>query len=214
MARRPEFDRQKVMESAMGAFWEHGYEATSMAELLKVTGLSKSSLYSGFGDKHQLFVSSYDLYRSRMTANLHQVLSSHPSPEGISAFFDEVIGAGTESWQSFGCMSTNQGIELARFDAEVSERVSKDHQVLEDAFTEHLREGQVSGAVSAVVDAREVASALVTAFSGFQLTVRAGLDRTRLRRSLNYLMAPLTASIGVSGAGENVERATDEHVAG
>ena len=191
MARKPEFDRNAVLQNAMGAFWEHGYEATSMADLLKVTGLSKSSLYAGFGDKHALFLATYDLYRSNRAENMTRVLAAHPAPHGIRAFFEEVVGTGTEDWQRFGCMTTNQAAELAQSDAAVCTRVADDHQLLEDAFTDHLRAGQDAGTVPASVDARAAASALVTAFSGFQLTVRAGMDRTRLERSLAYLLAPL-----------------------
>jgi TetR/AcrR family transcriptional repressor of nem operon len=191
MARKPEFDRDAVLQNAMGAFWEHGYEATSMADLLKVTGLSKSSLYAGFGDKHALFVATYDLYRSRRAENMTRVLAAHPAPQGIRAFFDEVVGTGTEDWQRFGCMTTNQAAELAQSDTAVCTRVAEDHQLLEDAFTDHLRAGQDGGTVPAAVDARAAASALVTAFSGFQLTVRAGMDRARLERSLTYLLPPL-----------------------
>ncbi|GAA1496275.1 TetR/AcrR family transcriptional regulator [Paeniglutamicibacter kerguelensis] len=191
MARKPEFDRDAVLENAMGAFWEHGYEATSLAKLLAVTGLSKSSLYAAFGDKHQLFVAAFDLYRDRQLEHLTKVLNAHSAPQGIRAFFEEVIGVGLEACQRFGCMSTNQAAELALSDGVVSNRVAEDHRRLEDAFTEHLRAGQGAGSVPTDVDARVAASALVTALSGFQLTVRAGMDRTRLERSLAYLMAPL-----------------------
>ena len=36
----------------MDAFWAKGFEATSMADLCKCTGLHKGSLYQSFGDKH------------------------------------------------------------------------------------------------------------------------------------------------------------------
>jgi TetR/AcrR family transcriptional repressor of nem operon len=50
--------------------------------------------------------------------------------------------------------------------------------------------------VPATVDGRAAASALVTAFSGFQLTVRAGLDRTRLHHALDFLLGPLSTPAG------------------
>ncbi len=102
MARKPEFDRDAVLENAMGAFWEHGYEATSLAKLLSVTGLSKSSLYAAFGDKHQLFVAAFDLYRDRQIEHLTKVLNAHSAPQGIRAFFEEVIGAGVEAASDLG----------------------------------------------------------------------------------------------------------------
>ena len=59
MVGRPrQFDEGEVLDAAMQAFWANGYEATSMADLMSVTGLHKGSLYQAFGDKHRLFVAS------------------------------------------------------------------------------------------------------------------------------------------------------------
>ncbi len=36
---RRQFDREKALDTALELFWRHGYEATSMAMLLKAMGL-------------------------------------------------------------------------------------------------------------------------------------------------------------------------------
>jgi TetR/AcrR family transcriptional repressor of nem operon len=191
VARTAEFDRDVVLQNAMGAFWEDGFEATSMADLLAVTGLSKSSLYATFGGKRELFVEAYDRYRGLRAANLHAILAANPSPGGIRDFFEEIIATGPDGWQRFGCMSTNQAVELGRADPAINARVAADQQLLEDAFTDHLLAGQGAGTVNTEIDARDAASALVAAFGGFQISVRAGMDRSRLSRALAYLLAPL-----------------------
>jgi TetR/AcrR family transcriptional repressor of nem operon len=191
VVRKPEFEREAVLEGAMVAFWERGYGATSMADILAATGLSKSSLYAGFGGKRELFIECYDRYRIRRAENLKRVLDAHPAPEGVRAFFEDIITGGVEDPHRFGCMSTNQAAELASADPEVSRRVGDDYQMLEDEFTEHLRSGQEGGTVPESVEPRAAACALVTAFAGFQLTVRAGLDTTRLRIALDHLLSPL-----------------------
>ena len=56
VGRPREFDEATVLVAAMEAFWRHGYEATSLADLCRYTGLNKGSLYQAFGDKHQLFM--------------------------------------------------------------------------------------------------------------------------------------------------------------
>lgn len=195
MARKPEFDRGAVLTSAMSTFWQRGYEATSMADLLDATGLSKSSLYAAFGGKHDVFLSSYDLYRDRQADRLRSILDQSPAPHGIRDFFEQIISGGSDELQRFGCMSTNQAAERGAQDESVRTRVAFDYQLLEDAFTDHLRTGQDNGTVPDTVDAQSAASALVTAFSGFQLTVRADMDRNRLRRALDYLLAPLTIAV-------------------
>ena len=63
MAGRPrKAEPQVALAAAMNAFWEKGFEATSMSDLTEATGLHKASLYKTFGDKHQLFVSALKLY--------------------------------------------------------------------------------------------------------------------------------------------------------
>ena len=51
--------RDEVLEKVMLVFWEKGYNDTSLEDLLSVTGLSKSSLYQAFGNKHELFLTAY-----------------------------------------------------------------------------------------------------------------------------------------------------------
>ena len=47
MAGRPrEFDRDTALQQAMLAFWQHGYEGTSMADLVAATGLASARLYA------------------------------------------------------------------------------------------------------------------------------------------------------------------------
>ena len=41
MARPREFDRKEVLKKATFTFWDKGYEATSMEELVTVTGLNQ-----------------------------------------------------------------------------------------------------------------------------------------------------------------------------
>lgn len=51
---RPGYDREKILEIAVQAFNEQGYDATSVAALADRLGLSKSALYHHFASKEQL----------------------------------------------------------------------------------------------------------------------------------------------------------------
>ena len=58
MARHKEFDKEAVLEQAMLLFWRQGYEATSIRDLIEVTGISSSSLYESFGDKRAIYLAA------------------------------------------------------------------------------------------------------------------------------------------------------------
>ena len=44
MARTKCFDRDAVLDRAMELFWEQGFEATSVQELVEATGINRGSM--------------------------------------------------------------------------------------------------------------------------------------------------------------------------
>jgi len=57
MGRPRNFDRDQAVEQALHLFWEHGYDATSLAQLKASLGggISAPSFYAAFGSKEALF---------------------------------------------------------------------------------------------------------------------------------------------------------------
>lgn len=79
MARPRSFDRDAALEQAMLAFWEHGYEQTSIADLTQAMGIAAPSLYAAFGDKRALFDEVVELYGTDPRANVIDGLGTAPT---------------------------------------------------------------------------------------------------------------------------------------
>ena len=62
MARPREFEEGVVLDAAMECFWNRGYEATSMRDLVDKTGITGASLYNAFGDKRAIYQRALDRY--------------------------------------------------------------------------------------------------------------------------------------------------------
>jgi TetR/AcrR family transcriptional regulator, transcriptional repressor for nem operon len=62
MARPREFDEDVVLDAAIQCFWNRGFEATSVKDLIDRTGITAASLYNAFGDKRALFRAALDHY--------------------------------------------------------------------------------------------------------------------------------------------------------
>ena len=70
------FDRDAALDKAMTLFWQHGYEATSLSDLVEATGAKAPTLYAEFTNKEGLFRAVLDRYISRFAAK-HERLSRH-----------------------------------------------------------------------------------------------------------------------------------------
>ena len=130
MVGRPrEFDEEQVLDAAMKAFWANGYESTSLADLVSVTGLHKGSLYQAFGDKHSLFIQTLNRYLQNMRHHKKQILDAAESPlAGIRAVLHGFIDMSKSDCDSpRGCMAVKMLTEMAPHDAEVN-RIMEAHK--------------------------------------------------------------------------------------
>ncbi len=84
--RPPKFDREAVIDAAIGAFWDDGLEGTSLPALEAATGVDRSTLYNSFGGKTGL----YELATARYLENAQEWLF-RPMLEGSDDGFADVL---------------------------------------------------------------------------------------------------------------------------
>lgn len=191
MARPQEFNTAEVLHKAMLVFWRKGYEATSLVDLLEATGLSRSSLYGTFGGKRELFISAFDAYRNERERDMKRVLRQGDARRAIEAFFRMLFANLGAHEPAHGCMSINQGVEMAPHDPEIRARVMEDFRHIEEALTSVIERGQGDGSLTNTRNARELARLLVLAFPGLQVMARVGYAQADLDGALSLLLSNL-----------------------
>ena len=193
MSRRQEFETSDALRSAMHVFWSKGYEATSLADILAATGLSKSSLYATFGDKRELFLAAFKQYQQKRLYHLERILNNgQPFRQSIETFFRQVLERETGgALQVSGCMTANEAVELAPRDVDVRQMVADDFQAVEDLFAQAITRGQAEGSIASQRAPRTLAHFLVVGLQGIQVMVRAKTDRARLDETVTVMMSAL-----------------------
>lgn len=58
------YDPETALAQALAVFWNAGYAATSLDDLVAATGMNRPSLYGAFGDKHSLYRTLLHRYRA------------------------------------------------------------------------------------------------------------------------------------------------------
>lgn len=114
------FDRATALDRALMAFWEHGYEATSVADLTRVMGIGTPSLYAAFGDKRTLFEEVVRVYTATYGAFGDRALAEEPTARAaVERTLREAAATYTDPAHPYGCLvahaATNCGSpEVAR----------------------------------------------------------------------------------------------------
>ncbi|MGI8867245.1 MAG: TetR/AcrR family transcriptional regulator, partial [Rubrobacteraceae bacterium] len=90
MVRVKAFDPDQALEAAMRMFWQRGFEATSMRDLLNGMSIGRGSFYDTFGDKRTLFLASLDRFEKVRTSRINETLQDS-GLEGVEEFFRRTI---------------------------------------------------------------------------------------------------------------------------
>jgi len=186
------YDPDKALDAAMHLFWLQGYEATSLNDLLNAMGLSKSSLYQGFGGKKELFgrcINRYcDTYAGMFLDRLNKAESGH-------SFIEEtLLMAANEARRSEfrrGCLLVNTASEFAQKDPAIAEHVSIGLNRFRGVFLAAVTRGQRDGDITTTVDADLLASYLMSSMGGLKTVVKGGADEQKVKDIVGVILRAL-----------------------
>ena len=175
----------------MRQFWERGYRATSVDDLVRATGVKPGSLYAAFpGGKHALLMGSLERYsRLVVPEKLGDLSGPGASLAEVRAYFDGLVSDLLSPEGRQGCLLVNSAIENAAVDPEVAAVVRGHHARLENCFTTALRTAQRRGEIPAAVDPVARAKGLVAASQGLMVIGKANPDEEVLRAIVDSAFA-------------------------
>lgn len=178
----------------MRQFWERGYRATSVDDLVRATGVKPGSLYSAFpGGKHALLMGSLERYSKLIVPQKLGDLEAPGASVGqVRAYFDGLVEDLLSDEGRAGCLLVNSAIETAAADPEVAAVVRGHHARLEHCFTAALRNAQANGEVPAGIDPVVRAKGLVATSQGLMVMGKANPDEEVLRAIVDGAFAGLS----------------------
>ena len=170
MARPREFDEYQVIESLMTVFWNKGYEAATMRDLVKASGLLKGSLYGAFGDKQALYLAALKHYnRTRIQAGIDMLNGEGSVRQKIARLFDNVIESTRRGLFAGGCLLCNASLEKAVSDKQVKTEIKTTIRRLKVAIMDALKAENVNED-----QAVSLAAFIVSAYFGTRVLAKGG----------------------------------------
>ncbi|PGH48258.1 TetR/AcrR family transcriptional regulator [Streptomyces sp. Ru87] len=183
MARTKEFDPDAALQSALELFWDRGYEATSMADLVERLGIGRASIYATFGNKHELYLKALDRYNEdRDAALLRELSQPGPALPAVRALVRRFAAeAGSGDRRGRGCFVTNTAAELGAHDPASARRVGASWDHIETLLHSALVRAGARGELPAGRDPRALARMLLVLLQGLRVVGKASDDPGRVR---------------------------------
>lgn len=171
------FDEEEVLTLAMHYFWEHGYENTSLDNLLPVMGIKKSSFYHTFKSKEELFSRTLEVYRKMMVQQFETMKINVGPKRAILRLSDMVIKELNETKKIRGCLLLNSSKECYNRYFDLSHQIKAELAFLLNIHEKFIKEAQEKGEISKQKDAKKIAGRYMNTFSGLLITIQAGASQ-------------------------------------
>lgn len=166
--RPPSFDHDAVVDAAMRAFWDRGFEGTSLSDLEAATGADRSTLYNSFGGKAGLYREAAGRYVDLVEEHLFAPLTvGERGLEDIVDFFDRLGEQFDPGAHPPGCLIVNDLTALDHDQAASDRYLDR----LSDGLQTALQRAAASGEIDpSHVD--ELAEVLTAAVIGINTIAR------------------------------------------
>ncbi|MGW3104049.1 TetR/AcrR family transcriptional regulator [Streptomyces sp. NPDC001100] len=173
------FDRTTALGRAVLAFWEHGYEATSVSDLTRAMGIGAPSLYAAFGDKQALFAEVVEEYGTRYGSFADRALAEEPTARAaVARILREAAAEYTAPGRPHGCLVIHAATNCTTPEVEESLRARRNANLA--AFERRIAADVAAGELPQDLDAAALARYAGAVVQGMSQQARDGASRAEL----------------------------------
>jgi TetR/AcrR family transcriptional regulator, transcriptional repressor for nem operon len=174
--RKGEQTRERIIAAAAPIFNQHGYEGTSMQDLMAATGLEKGGLYRHFSSKEELAAEAFhfalDQAVKLRTGNLNEIPGALARLRHIIERFVEI-----PSPVAGGCPLMNTAIDTDDGNPVLRDLAAQALRRWLNSVAKIAAEGIASGEIRTDVEPRRIANIIISTLEGALMLSR--IERTR-----------------------------------
>jgi len=185
-----EFDKDGAIDRAMSLFWDHGYEATSLAKLKDAMGgISTASFYAAFGSKEELFRTVLGRYLDTFGRVMAVLRDESLAPrQALECALRQSTAMQTNRDHPPGCLvvlaTTTTSIENRHLQTLLTQERDRNRA----ALAALVERAVASGELSEHIDAGAVSEMFNTFLVGLATQARDGVPFARLDAAVTEIM--------------------------
>ncbi|MFZ4861920.1 TetR/AcrR family transcriptional regulator [Sphingobacterium sp. Mn56C] len=192
MARNKAFDYDEKLETVRNLFWEKGYKATSMHDIVDTLQLNRSSVYNTYGNKHTLFLKCLANYAQMKTAQYRNAVKNEGSPfEVLSYAIHDVVNQTIKDKKA--CLIVRTILELGDSDLEAGKLITANAKVLEGIFRDLIEKAQAAQEIKKDVVPEVGARFILAAFGGFYEHYILSGSKMEVEQMVDFMLSAMRA---------------------
>src|SRR5580704_10726510 len=145
MGRPASFDQTEMLETIQSIFWDNGYSATSLDDIMQSTGLGKGSLYGAYGTKQEMYVLAFTDYCDWVVTDIEGRLRGDDADaiERLRGYIRTAAKGGANARR--GCMLAKGTAEVAARFPDVDKVIERTFKAMEREIVQCVRQAQSTG---------------------------------------------------------------------
>ncbi len=178
--------RERIVAEAASLFNQRGFEGGSMSELMEATRLQKGGIYRHFSTKEELAAEAFDYaWKAALDVRMHDLDGIANSVDRLKQFIANFVER--RSSVPGGCPLLNTAIDADDGNPVLRQRALKGLRGWRDRLTSIISTGIKRREIRRGVDAKKVATLIISSLEGALMISRLERDREALVTARSHL---------------------------
>ncbi len=175
------FDRDLALEAAMHVFWERGYEASSISDLISAMGITPPGLYRAFHAKEQLFIEAVERYAASYgSIGMRALREERTARQAVERWLTEAANEFVQSSHPRGCMIVMSATSCAGAAQGVCSALQRRRADETANMESRIRDAIESGEMPSDIDAGDLARFYSAVYQGMSIQAKDGAGSAAL----------------------------------
>ncbi|QZY97626.1 TetR/AcrR family transcriptional regulator [Pantoea dispersa] len=199
VGRPREFDPETFLNTALECFWQRGYRATSMSDLMKASGLASASIYKLYPDKRAIYLAALQQYMNEGISRGAK-RDVELSPEAAlreTLQFVALLSSSPDGEK--GCFTIAAASELLPGDAEIKNKVHHKFNSIINQLESILRRGQAQHLFRCDESPRTMAMSIFMMLEGMRVYGKIQPEISDLKKCNEFIVRSVSLSRNVDG---------------